>query len=104
MMALPHISVSLPARYLNRKLPCQWKGRGGPIAWPPGSPDLNRLDFYLWGHLKSLVYSSQWMMWKLSEIEFWQVFRQYATCRNLGSSSGGNETSSWGLYSGRRGT
>jgi hypothetical protein len=22
------------------------------------TPDLNRLDFYLWGHLKSLVYSS----------------------------------------------
>ncbi|KAJ4447321.1 hypothetical protein ANN_09325 [Periplaneta americana] len=34
------------------------KGRGGPIAWPPRSPDLNPLDFYLWGHLKSLVYSS----------------------------------------------
>ncbi|KAJ4442441.1 hypothetical protein ANN_04027 [Periplaneta americana] len=32
--------------------------RGGPIAWPPPSPDLNPLDFYLWGHLKSLVYSS----------------------------------------------
>jgi hypothetical protein len=25
-------------------------GRGGPTAWPPLSPDLNPLDFYLWGH------------------------------------------------------
>ncbi|KAJ4441239.1 hypothetical protein ANN_11090 [Periplaneta americana] len=33
-------------------------GRGGPIPWPPRSPDLNPLDFYLWDHLKSLVYSS----------------------------------------------
>ncbi|KAJ4451706.1 hypothetical protein ANN_03176 [Periplaneta americana] len=33
-------------------------GRGGPIACPPRSSDLNPLDFYLWGHLKSLVYSS----------------------------------------------
>ncbi|KAJ4440508.1 hypothetical protein ANN_08649 [Periplaneta americana] len=38
--------------------PDRWIGRGGPIAWPPRSPELNPLDFYLWGHLKSLVYSS----------------------------------------------
>jgi hypothetical protein len=30
-------------------------GRCGPTAWPPRSPDLNPLDFYLWGHLKTLV-------------------------------------------------
>ena len=24
--------------------------------WPPRSPDLNPCDFYLWGHLKQLVY------------------------------------------------
>lgn len=38
--------------YRNR-----WIGRGGPIAWPARSPDLNPLDFFLWGHCKSLVYS-----------------------------------------------
>jgi hypothetical protein len=42
-------------RYLNRKFPGHWIGRGGPIAWPPHSYDLNPLDFYLWNHLKSLV-------------------------------------------------
>jgi hypothetical protein len=48
-------------RYLNRKFPGQWIGRGGPISWPPCSPDLNPLNFYLWGHLKSPVYvSSGW--------------------------------------------
>ncbi|KAJ4433566.1 hypothetical protein ANN_15875 [Periplaneta americana] len=45
-------------RYLDRRFPDRWIGRGGPIAWPPRSPDLNPLDVYLWGHLKSLVYSS----------------------------------------------
>ncbi|KAJ4430312.1 hypothetical protein ANN_22525 [Periplaneta americana] len=45
-------------RYLDRRFPDRWIGRGGPIAWPPRSPDLKPLDFYLWGHLKSLVYSS----------------------------------------------
>ncbi|KAJ4442906.1 hypothetical protein ANN_04500 [Periplaneta americana] len=45
-------------RYLDRRFPDRWIGRGGPIAWPPRSPDLNPLDFYLGGHLKSLVYSS----------------------------------------------
>ncbi|KAJ4433851.1 hypothetical protein ANN_16163 [Periplaneta americana] len=55
MMALLTSVVRLAG---NRKFPDRWIGRGGPIAWPPRSPDLNPLDFYLWGHLKSLVYSS----------------------------------------------
>lgn len=31
---------------------------GGTIAWPARSPDLNPLDFFLWGHLKSQVYAT----------------------------------------------
>lgn len=27
-----------------------------PHAWPPRSPDLTPLDFWFWGHIKSLVY------------------------------------------------
>ncbi|KAJ4439818.1 hypothetical protein ANN_07946 [Periplaneta americana] len=45
-------------QHLDRRFPDRWIGRGGPVAWPSRSPDLNPLDFYLWGHLKSLVYSS----------------------------------------------
>jgi hypothetical protein len=37
----------------------QWLGRGGPTAWPAGCPDLNRLDFYLWEHLKPTVYATE---------------------------------------------
>lgn len=34
-----------------------WIGRNGPIAWPPRSPDLTPMDFFLWGYLKQEVYS-----------------------------------------------
>jgi len=43
--------------FLNRNYPNCWIGRQGPIAWPPRSLDLKPLDFYLWDHMKSLVYT-----------------------------------------------
>ena len=33
----------------NERFPDAWIGRGGPIPWPPRSPDLSPLDFCLWG-------------------------------------------------------
>lgn len=42
---------------LNMEYPGRWIGRGGARAWPPRSPDITPMDFYLWGHVKSLVYS-----------------------------------------------
>ncbi|KAJ4441026.1 hypothetical protein ANN_10875 [Periplaneta americana] len=44
-------------RHLNNIFPDRWIGRGGPVPWPSRSPDLNPLDFYLWGHLKACVYA-----------------------------------------------
>lgn len=44
--------------YLNTQYPNRWIGRGAPIAWPPRSPDLSSLDYFFWGHLKSLVYET----------------------------------------------
>jgi len=35
-----------------------WIGRGGPVPWPPHFPDLTCLEFFFWGHIKSLVYES----------------------------------------------
>ena len=32
---------------------------GGDVAWPPRSPELTPLDFYLWGHMKTLVYETK---------------------------------------------
>ena len=44
-------------QWLNTKYPEQWIGRYGPSEWPARSPDLTPLDFYVWGRLKTLVYS-----------------------------------------------
>ena len=33
--------------------------RNGPVEWPPRSWDLTPLDFFLWGHFKSLVYANK---------------------------------------------
>jgi hypothetical protein len=33
-------------------------GRGERTAWPPRSPDLNPLEFYVWGHLNTLLYAA----------------------------------------------
>jgi hypothetical protein len=35
----------------------RWIGYRGPWRWPPRSPDLTPVDFFLWGHIKNLVYS-----------------------------------------------
>lgn len=45
--------------WLNHNFPGRWIGRGGPIPWPPRSPDLNPLDFYFWGCMKALVYATE---------------------------------------------
>ena len=46
-------------RFLDGHYTRRWIGRGGPQAWPARSPDLTPLDFYLWGHLKKLVYGEE---------------------------------------------
>jgi hypothetical protein len=33
-------------------------GRDGPIPWPPRSPDITPLDFFLWGYVKGIVYKT----------------------------------------------
>jgi len=43
-------------RWLDRQFTGHWIGHRGPVDWPPSSPDLTLLDFYLWGHLKAIVY------------------------------------------------
>ena len=45
--------------YLNASFPNRWLGRGGTVAWPPRSPDLTPLDYYIWGHIKMLVYETK---------------------------------------------
>uniref|UniRef100_V5G1N2 DUF4817 domain-containing protein n=1 Tax=Anoplophora glabripennis TaxID=217634 RepID=V5G1N2_ANOGL len=42
--------------WLDYNFPQRWIGRGGPISWPPRSPDLTPLDFFVWGYVKDKVY------------------------------------------------
>ena len=45
--------------YLNESFPNRWLGRGRPIPWPPRSPDLTPLDYYIWSHMNTLVYETK---------------------------------------------
>jgi hypothetical protein len=42
--------------YLYETMPGQWIGRRGAVEYPPRSPDIAPLDFYVWGTLKDIVY------------------------------------------------
>lgn len=53
--APPHYAVAV-REWLNQSFPNQWIGRGGPVSWPPRSPDITPLDYFLWGHVKGKVY------------------------------------------------
>lgn len=41
---------------INNMFPNKWIGKYGPINFPPRSPDLTVLDYYLWGRVKDIVY------------------------------------------------
>ena len=56
--APPHYGLQVH-RYLDYQFPEAWIGRRGPVEWPSRSPDLSPLDFYLWGHLKAMVYQKK---------------------------------------------
>ena len=43
---------------LDETFPERWIGRDGPILWPPRSPDLTPLDFFLWSYVKDIVYKT----------------------------------------------
>ena len=59
MMGLPHITLRHVREYLNESFRHRWLGRGGPVAWPQRSPELTPIYYYLWGHLKTLVYETK---------------------------------------------
>jgi len=53
--APPHYG-RIVRNYLNDTFPNRWIGRRGTIEWPPRSPDIAPLDFFLWGYIKNKVY------------------------------------------------
>jgi hypothetical protein len=56
--APPHYAL-IVRQYLDQRFLRNWIGRRGSIEWPPRSPDLSPLDFFLWGYLKSKIYKTQ---------------------------------------------
>jgi hypothetical protein len=56
--APPHYWTPV-TEFLNQHFARRWIGRGGPIPWPPRSPDLTPLDFFLWGYVKDIVYHTK---------------------------------------------
>jgi hypothetical protein len=53
----PHF-LRIFRQHLNQTFGEHWIGHGSPVNWPARSRDLNPLDFWLWGHLNTLVYSA----------------------------------------------
>ncbi|GBM78995.1 hypothetical protein AVEN_42420-1 [Araneus ventricosus] len=46
--APPHYG-NIVREFQDTTFPQGWIGRGADMAWPPRSPDITPLDFYLWG-------------------------------------------------------
>ena len=44
--------------FLDATFPNRWIGRDGPTPWPPRSPDITPLDFFLWRNVKDKVFST----------------------------------------------
>lgn len=57
--APPHCSSQVK-QLLYNSFSGFWIGKGDPTAWPPRSPDLTPLDFFLWGFLKNKVFHTTW--------------------------------------------
>jgi len=55
--APPHW-VSDVRQFLDATFPNRWIGRDGPTPWPPRSPDITPLEFFLWGYDKDKVFST----------------------------------------------
>ncbi|GBL88159.1 hypothetical protein AVEN_117760-1 [Araneus ventricosus] len=48
----PPYKVSIVHQYIRDTFQQQVIGYGGCMEWPPRSPDLNPLDFFLWEYIK----------------------------------------------------
>ncbi|GBM89282.1 hypothetical protein AVEN_88451-1 [Araneus ventricosus] len=51
-----HIGIPSFVVFLHAHFTGRWIGLGGPISWPPRSPDITELNIFLWGFVKDIVY------------------------------------------------
>lgn len=54
--SVPYVAAARD--FLNRRFGEKWISRGGSQFWPPRSPDLNPINFYIWSYMKSIVLKS----------------------------------------------
>ncbi|GBN55667.1 hypothetical protein AVEN_211123-2-1, partial [Araneus ventricosus] len=54
----PPYKVSSVQQYIRDTIQQQVIGYGDCVEWPPRSPDLKPLDFFLWGYIKQRVYAT----------------------------------------------
>lgn len=73
--APPHYAASV-RDYLNAEYENRWIGRGGPVAWPPRSPDLTPCDFFLWGEIKRRVYVEEAQSLEELKVQIRSAFEQ----------------------------
>jgi hypothetical protein len=55
--APPHLA-RIFREFFDMHFPGRQVGRDGPIPWPPRSPVITSLDFFLWGYVKDIVYKT----------------------------------------------
>ena len=51
--APPHWGLQV-RQFLNDPFPERWIGRDGPIPWPPSSPDITSLEFFMFCYVKDI--------------------------------------------------
>lgn len=51
-----HFSIAV-GEHLQRTFGQIWVGRCEPVSWPVSLLDLNPLDFFIWGYLKTVMYA-----------------------------------------------
>lgn len=56
----PAHNAHVVTAFLESKFPGKWIATHGPVNWPPRSPDLSVLDFFLWGYLRDKIYVRQY--------------------------------------------
>ena len=65
----PADTSRIVTEYSQRNLGDRWISKRGPVNWPPRSPDLTPLDFFLWGYVKDKVYSEEIYLLSILSLE-----------------------------------
>ncbi|KZC04452.1 hypothetical protein WN55_04258, partial [Dufourea novaeangliae] len=52
----PSYYAHVVRQVLFKQFPNRWIGCGGEFLWPPRSPDLTPLEYFLWDALKDMVH------------------------------------------------